>query len=109
LAKDKFKYRPGTMDGRPTRMSFAFAIPFVVLPPGARSLPPNVTLRFCRSAPVLGEIFSPVIPEGAGLAEQTRTVALQFHVNANGTVDDVIIPTKQGWMHFNTTLTESFS
>jgi len=110
LAKDKYKYRPGTVDGRPTRMSVDVGIPFVLTP--ARSLPPNVKLLFCWSAPVLGEIFSPVIPEGAdrlNLAEQPRTVALQYHVTANGTVDDVIIPTKQGWMHFNATLTESFS
>jgi protein TonB len=108
LARDRFKYRPGTVDDQPTRMSLTIGVPFVL-----NRVSPSVRLSFCRSVPVMGQLLFAVNPEAGenetDLASQATIVALQYHVTADGTVDDVILPTKQGWMHFNQSLVQNFS
>jgi TonB family protein len=108
LATEGFKYRPGTVAGQPSRMSLTVNVPFVL-----SRVPPSVALKFCRSVPVMSELFFAINPESeesaADLASQATIVALQYHVNADGTVDDVIIPTKRGWMHFNEAMVQNVS
>jgi TonB family protein len=108
LATDSFKYRPGSVDGRTATLSLIVSIPFVLAP--VRS---NVALRFCRTTPITEQTLYAINPQqeesDEDRAQQAAIVALQYHVTADGSVNDVIIPTKRGWMHFNETLTQNFS
>jgi len=63
-------------------------------------------LRYCHSQPIIGDMVELASGDTESGALKTRQ---WFHLIADGTIDDVVVLTQQGWMHMSAPLVAAFS
>ena len=89
--KKRFTYTPGTVGGQPAEMwndiNFIYKIA-----DGKTAVP-----RFCHSRPILGSSMSMNFKG----KDESIDVNQWLHVVADGGIDDVLLGTQKGWMHFS--------
>src|SRR5262249_13131073 len=105
----EIRFSPGTIDGRPVKMWFDahFEASQSTLS-GKNFYLGQISYRLiCFSHPMIGEtIPHPLIDGGRVLTSASgrlpgAPVDKWVHLNSSGTVDDIIIQSSNGWVHFN--------
>lgn len=92
VVKSRWLYKPATMNGKPVPFTTYARFGFE-LRSGQR---PGGPTRNCFPEPWLGASLT-MSPIGGGESVQ---VGQWIHLTADGTVDDLIVNTQRGWMHF---------
>jgi len=98
--KARFKYEAGMIDGMPATIWTDQLISFYITSGPLRGRP-----RFCHSRPILGS-SSRVNSDGSGGA---IPVSQWFHLIRDGSIDDVLLQTREGWMHASPAYVRSVS
>ena len=109
LARERFKYKPGTVDGQPTAMWLDVLHGFIGVIPRGRTVPQNTLIRFCHSRPVVGTLVNLSPTEDSQDRNAPTPVQQWVHLTADGSVDDVLIATTRGWMHLSETLVADYT
>ena len=92
IVKSRWLYKPATLNGKPIPQTTYANFVFLLRSSGQRRVPG----RNCYQAPMLGTSLT-MSPEGGG---ESVEVSQWIHLTADGTVDDLIVNTQRGWMHF---------
>jgi TonB family protein len=91
MAKNRWRYEPGLVDGKPADMWVTSSVQFQI------SFSPRPgPFYICTRQPMIGDpprITSEGVVEGPSVKQW-------YHLTAAGDLDDVIIQTNIGWMHF---------
>jgi TonB family protein len=93
VVKSRWRYQPATLSGKPIPQNSYARFVFELRGPGQR---PRRPTRDCFPEPQLGPSLT-MSPEGGG---ESVEVGQWIHLTADGTVDDLIVSTQRGWMHF---------
>ena len=93
VIKERWLYKPATLNGKPIPLVTHARFVFQLRRAGER---PRGPARRCYPAPLLGTSLT-MSPEGG---EESVEVSQWIHLTADGTVDDLIVRTQRGWMHF---------
>jgi protein TonB len=93
MIKSRWRYQPATLSGKPIPQNNYARIVFELRGPGQR---PRRPTRDCFPEPLLGPSLT-MSPEGGA---ESVEVGQWIHLTADGTVDDLIVRTQRGWMHF---------
>lgn len=101
IVKSRWLYKPATLNGKPIPQVTHARFVFVLQRSGQRPRP----TRNCYPAPMLGTSLT-MSPEGG---EESVEVSQWIHLTADGTVDDLIVRTQRGWMHFAPSAVEEYS
>ena len=102
VIKERWLYKPATLNGKPVPQVTHARFVFQLRRAGER---PRGPLRRCYAAPLLGTSLT-MSPEGG---EESVEVSQWIHLTADGTVDDLIVRTQRGWMHFAPSTVEEYS
>jgi TonB family protein len=101
VVKERWLYKPATLNGKPVPTLTHATFVFQLRRSGQRPRP----ARNCYPAPRLGTSLT-MSPEGG---EESVEVSQWIHLTADGTVDDLIVRTQRGWMHFAPSTVEEYS
>jgi protein TonB len=93
VVKMRWLYKPATMNGKPVPMTTYATFVFFIRNVGYG---PRLPTRDCFPEPLLGPSLT-MSPEGG---QESVEVGQWIHLTADGTVDDLIVNTQGGWMHF---------
>ena len=93
VIKERWLYKPATLNGKPIPLVTHARFVYQLRRSGER---PRGPARRCYQAPLLGTSLT-MSPEGG---EESVEVSQWIHLTADGTVDDLIVRTQRGWMHF---------
>jgi TonB family protein len=99
----RWRYEPATVDGKATPIRYYAMVRFMLASTSAEMERARNTV-FCHSRPMIGS--SDVISNGA---EGRIRVEEWVHVVSDGTIDDAILQTQNGWMRFSAPLIQATS
>jgi protein TonB len=99
--KSRFRYKPGTVDGVPARMGMTIQMTYQL---GSNA--PNAQRRhLCYAQPAIGLD----IRMGSNATADKFPVNEWLHLIADGSIDDIVLLTDQGWMHLSPSIVQSIS
>jgi hypothetical protein len=99
MVRSRWVYEPAKLNGKPIPM---WTHAHVIYQLGQDSRIPS---RLCAPEPLLGSSII-MTPQGGG---ESVEVSQWVHLTADGTVDELLVQTRRGWMHFPPSAVEQFS